>query len=782
MLAAITWFVLEPARDAVLPVLLAPDRPAASALARLALASLAPWQAGLVVLAAGLGVGILLLERRGRPLSRLLAGPPGPMLVACAAAGLWLGHGYIGHGVLLSGDTIAHMAMLRDRIAAVRAGQDPTWTNLTYLGLPLQAFYAPTTFWPLLQAALLTGAPDATLRGFLFAMHALSGLAGYALARRLGTSRFGAAMAALVYAGSFAHLHLLLYRGALPQALSAVLLPLALLFVREVALRPVRPDPRWLGAWLGLVLSAAGLAINYTPLAVLVGVHMAVLAAACLARRGGRAARTAALLAAAAAAAGLAACVLLPAAMAGSEVLPLSPLHLLSLRWPGLDYVGQLLLWRAWRTDFPGGAAYLGLVAVALAATAAWRLARDPGRNPGRGAAVRTLVALLALSFVLRGLHVRDIMPTVLYVALLAGEAAAHLATLPRLGPSAPALVAGLLLLDLGSTAIQPVGRTDKGWLEAAGATLAAAVPPTRTLELQVHGGRAEAVPGPGIMAWSGAEFLGAGHVEMATPAWVHADLAAFMAEADLDATGTLSPRTTDLLCLLRVGRIVGVGRDRLGLPPGIAAARDEPGLGRVVQPDCRYRIVFAPTLLVAGTPGINPGPDPRVDYRARHAASLIPAEAAFLDALLAIMRLDRRTGGADALVLRPGSEPASGPALRPEAGVSVRDYRVSTGRIDIALDAPAAGFVRLSHAWHPRVRVTDDGQAIRALADVTGCLVVPIHAGANTLRIAPMPDVWQRIGERVSLAVLLGLAGLAAAAALLSRPWRLARGLRRPA
>ena len=754
--AGTTWLVIEPLRDRLLPALLAEHRPAPNELVSLALAGMGLVQWAVLGLLAGYGVACVLVEWRYRAVSAVLAGPPRLMLALFLLILLWLGHSYIGSGVLLSGDTIAHVSMLATRADAVRRGQDPTWSNWTYLGLALQSFYAPTTFWPLVRLTLLTGSPTIALRCFLLVAHVSSGLAGYALAREFKLGRLGACFAAIVYAGAFAHLHLILYRGAIPQALSAAIFPLALLFTHRIAAGPRAAI--WGGNWIALSLVTGELLANYTPLAIVGGAHMAALALLAL-RWDSAPARLSALAAAAVAAAMLAAFVLIPAADAGSEVLPLSLGSLLTLSVPTAAYLDHLLVWRAWRTDFPGGAAYLGVVAVGFGC---FQIA-----TAFRERRTLTLAGLLALSLVLSGLHVRDVTFTLAYVALLAGLG--EQAVLRRFGSarrgvaaSAPAIVLLLFLLDLGSTAVQPVGRTDKGWLIAAGSFLAQQVPSTRTLPMEVRDGRIVASAGPSLLDWQPAEFVASGHVEMATRAWIYAEEAGYMVESDLAAAPPhLQPATRELLCLLRVGRIVGVGRTAMGLPASVPDTMPDGPLGRVLAPQCASPVVFAPQLESSTEP-----PFPAMlDYRPRYGATVLPRFRDHLDRVVGEMAFDPASGQA-ARILVPNlpATARSTPVTQDERpSVEIASYVVGPARIDLTLSVNSDGYLRLSHAWDRRLVVRRNGTVVATWRDVTGCIVVAVKAGRTSLSIEPGSPGAEFIGLAVTAASLMAL-GLFAA------------------
>ena len=706
-----------------------------------------PSAVAILLVCAMAAIATVVIELRARAWSGILAAQQAPLLVTTAVLTLWFGHAYLGPGVLLSGDTVAHVSMAATRAAAVVAGQDPTWTFLKYNGIPLQGFYAPTTYIPWLWLTRVTGDVSLALRLLLFAAHVLGAAGMFFAARRIGLDRSGAMFATLAFAGSFAHLHMLLYRGAIPQSVSIALLPWALGFLQGVAV----PRGRARAAdWFGLAFAAAGLVVNYTPFAILAVPFLAgflaiAYAAAPRADRARPLPLVLALAAAGLAVVLLSAFMLLPAAAAGSEVKPLVLDRLLFLRWPSADYVDHLLVWRAWRTNFPGAAAYLGLSLLALAAIAVAGAWRTPSRLWALG-----LAALFVLSLFARAEHARDIMMTLTLLALLAGIGGQVV-----LGGRAGLAVLALVLLDLGSTSFQPVGRSDKGYLETAGAWLAAQEPSSRTLDGITLGDRY--VPGsPSLIAWHGAELLGGGNVEMATPSWVYDDLAAVMVRRDLDGPlARLTDRTRTLLCLLRVGRIVADDRGSIGLPERIADTAVEGPLGRVLSPGCGYAVGFAPAVAVSDMPGV----DPRVTYAVDGVEPRLPAFLTFLDALVAGTGLDAR-GVAERWLVRAPLPPV--PAGGQTGPAVVHAYRVESGRVTIDLDVPRAGYVRLSHSFHTRLTVRRAGpesaEVLPMVADVMGFLVVPVPAGRSLLEIVPRPDPAARTGERVSLGALAAL------------------------
>lgn len=79
------------------------------------------------------------------------------------------------------------------------------------------------------------------------------------------------------------------------------------------------------------------------------------------------------------------------------------------------------------------------------------------------------MLAFLGISLVLRGQLARDIIYTLFFISALAGLGADWLiARFPQWPRLALALL-GIILLDLAPTAVQPVARSDKKFLDEAG-------------------------------------------------------------------------------------------------------------------------------------------------------------------------------------------------------------------------------------------------------------------------------------------------------------------------
>ncbi len=165
-------------------------------------------------------IAALWLDLRGRLFSRFIDSAPDRAFLAAFGIMLaWLGHAYLFSGVLLAGDTGTHIARFHEISEwLIRNHELPGWTNFQYLGSSLLGFTGPLTYVIGGMVDWFVQDASTTAKLLLFTLHLIAGWLAFALLRRLGLSRFAATVGALAYAGSFAHLHLFLYRGVFPQA------------------------------------------------------------------------------------------------------------------------------------------------------------------------------------------------------------------------------------------------------------------------------------------------------------------------------------------------------------------------------------------------------------------------------------------------------------------------------------------------------------------------------------------------------------------------------------
>src|SRR6266481_921378 len=485
-LAAITLLVIDPAKyPLIAAVRSAGGLPSFPTLLSILHQQFGVFEYSLFVVVVILSILLVLIESFGKTISAILLSQTWMLLVLYFSLTVWFGHSYVDPGKLLLGDSAAHIVLATLRESALTQHQFPYWTNFLYLGQPLPEFYSPTSYWPIAWLATAIGDSTMATKLFMLLAHVLSGFCSFALMRQLGMTRLWAFFGGLFFVGSFAHLHQVLYRGTIPQALCFAFLPLALLFLHRV----MTSQGHLNYAWIGLSFSSAALLINYLPFGIAAGFFMALFAIGLLLSGVARWARLVPVMSASAMAVVLAAFVVLPVAVASYANASLSAGHLWHFGLPTADYLNHLVIWRAWRNFAPDSAAYLGITTIILALLGLYRAWRDPDSAADR----RTLLlifALLILSVFTRGEKVRNIIFVLCFVSVLAAFGAGFVLHRSSRIRSAPAILLALLLLDLGSTAVQPLARTDLTSIEKAGYFLAGQRPPTRTLVGNIEDGR----------------------------------------------------------------------------------------------------------------------------------------------------------------------------------------------------------------------------------------------------------------------------------------------------
>ena len=157
-----------------------------------------------------------LRDRRFTALLRTATPAQGFCLMLLLVA--WTGHAYLGRGVLLGGDTGTHIARFLEVARGLEGGRLPTWTNYQFTGAPLLWFTGPFTYVVGGALAWALGSAVVAAKAILFTMHLAAGWAFYAWMRRLDLTPTTSALAAALFSGCFAILHLFLYRGVFPQA------------------------------------------------------------------------------------------------------------------------------------------------------------------------------------------------------------------------------------------------------------------------------------------------------------------------------------------------------------------------------------------------------------------------------------------------------------------------------------------------------------------------------------------------------------------------------------
>jgi 6-pyruvoyl-tetrahydropterin synthase related domain len=699
------------------------------------------------------------LERRERTFSAFLVTMPRmPFAVVFWILLAWLAHAYFFSGVLLGGDTGTHIARFLEVRRGLEEGALPQWTNFQYLGSPLLGFTGPLTY-------VVGGAVDyfvhdsvVTAKLLLFGLNVLSGWLAYAVLRRFGLTCFGAALGALAFAGSFAHLHLFFYRGVFPQAFTICFF-LAVFLTAEGLMRS--EHMRWLD-WAGFAFATGLLIVTHQPHAAFVAAYLALFGAISIATGRWRAVALPRLATAGMFGVAIATVAVLPILVESGWVMLLPEGGMFSFHVPTAQRLLNLVMWRnnrtTWGTDYW---AYLGIVLVGLALAGVTAALRDRFATE-RGRLVLAVLPCLALSFFLANPVVRDIMFLLFFVAVLGGIGADAARTWLAAWPRAGLVIMLALLVDLSSTAIQPVARNDKQFLIDAGRYLETTAPNERVMEIGIDAAglvTADIGPDAGPISYESMVQRIAGHHNMAaTLVHNYAETAVKMAEADLRRDGTLSPQSAGLLALFNVGRIFCANSVSSGCPERFVPSVVEGPLGAVVRVPAATPVLYSRRLTaMPARPSLDKPMLWTEDFTAGDPR--VAQLSAYLRLYLDEAQPDWTTREASSLPVLEIPQRQPDTVTSASWHARLEDYAVSLGKVTAVVTVDGPGYVQLSHPWFPSNVVRVNGVVVTPIESALHLVVVPLMAGSNSIEITP---------SVTSIRVLSAGVSAAAAAAIL--------------
>ena len=709
---------------------------------------------------------LVYLERCYRSVCKLLLTPtPGQSLTLLTIVVAWLGQAYLYPGVLLGGDSGSHTARFLEVREGFAAGIIPQWTNFDYLGSPLLGFTGPLLYVTGGALDLLIKDPVATAKVLLFATHLGAGWAFYILLMRLNVSRAAALLASIGFAGSFAALHLFLYRGVFPQAFTIILVILVF-YAAEGMMREV--GALWRN-WLILAVGTGMLIINHQPHALFAGFYLAIWGILSVLLGRWRLSRLWLPISAGFVGVGTAAIAVVPILAEADWVMIDPEGALFRFHLPTLARLLQLVEWRDTRTTYGIDYwAYLGIVLVGLAIFGGLAALRGSlGQEHQRLAAISA--STLAISLFVYNPVVRDVIFILFFVGMLGAFGLQRLTQAAHLGSRWPMAVALALILDVVSTSVQPVARSDKEFLVTAGRYLAKTAPEERIAEIGVaQDGSVTADIGPGsgpLSAYATVQRVAGHHNMAATRVHNYAVTVIEMAAGELRKEGRVGPRTLSLLRLLNVTRIICSTPSTMGCPENFVQATEETPLGRVIHIDNAGPAVFAQQLIAMAPPDNLDKPMLWAEDFADKQNSQVQRTESFLDEYLSNAGFSWESRKAEALPVRnvPVGVPERS-SNKPDWRPSVTDYRVSLQRVRLTITANGPGYAQLTHPWYPATAVDLNGKRITPLQGALDLLVIPLAAGINSIIIEPVTTPVRRDAAMVSAAMLV-IAGLVATA-----------------
>lgn len=651
----------------------------------------------------------------------------------------WCGQAYLYPGVLLGGDTGSHIARFLEMRRGLEGGSLAQWSNYDYLGSPLLGFTGPFTYVVGGLLDFLIRDPVATAKTLLFSTHLATGWAFYALLRRLNFAIGPSLIAAIGFSCSFALLHLFLYRGVFPQQFTIVFLVLTF-YAAEGLMRGLPGRGR---DWLLFALTTAGLVTNHQPHALFVAVYLGLYGVTSIAVGRWTIAKLPLLASAGAMGLAIATIAVVPIVVESDWVMINSDSGFLRLQWPTLQRLSQLILWRDTKTttgiDYW---AYVGLASTALGLFGGWAaLSRRLG-NERRNFALALLPGVIA-SFILFNPVVRDVMFIVFFVGLFAALGIEHLTALSRPGGKVLVLCFIAVVIDVASTSVQPVARTDKQFLIDAGHYLERSAASQRILEADFERNGAFHIdigPGAGpVSYYSTVARVGGVHNMAATRVHNYIATIAKLAEADLRQQGRLSTETETLVGLLNASRIVCFEPATTGCPARFVGAEQEAPLGAVIHIRDATPAIFSQTLQEMAPPlGLDKpmlwdrqfeGPDPQV-----------AAIQAFLERYVEAAAIDMHSHYSIALPVRhfPRTSKSLSPVGNSTWHARMTSYDVGLQRVSATIESSGPGYAQLAHPWYPATEVRINGRRVQPIEGALDFMVLPIETGVNVIEIRP--------------------------------------------
>lgn len=725
------------------------------------LRALGPLDVALAVLTIASVMALALHEWRWNGFSRLLAtATPLQAFALLTVLAAWFGQSYLGTGILLGGDTGTHVARFMEIRRGLENGSLPLWTNYQYAGAPLLWFTGPLSY--VAGGVLAFLVQDAVLatKLFLFTLHLSSAWVCFALLRRFEIRPIPAMVVAAGFAGSFGHLHLFLYRGVFPQAITLV--ALVVLFYSADGL--LRRRGRRAANMMVFALATACLIVNHQPHALFAAFYLAIFGAILLVLRFWKWRDLPLLVLAGVLGTIVGAIAVLPTIVEADWVMLEADSGLFRLQLPTLERIGHLLLWRntrtTWGIDYW---AYLGLGMIGLAATGIVAMLRGRLSSDHRALAIAALGSLVVCLFVYNPV-VRDVMFLLLFGGMLAAIGWQSLSDAAWLSDRRRLTVVTVVMLDLLSTSIQPITRTDKSFLIDIGLTLERIAPHQRVVEVAIdRDGKLAIDMGPDgspASAYATYQRVAGNHNMAATRVHNYLLAALALAQHDLHTNRRLSPRTETLLATMNVGRVICHTSSANGCPADFSTARDEPVLGRTVIIAGATPVVFSQHLIAMASPA---GAEKPMlwpwDFEELTKPDQIFGINAFLTKLVDHQGFEPATATAQAIAV--GWDHRLAPLLADTITWHpvLRDYQVGLDRVTMRIESDRSGFAALAHPWFPSLVVTVNGHAIQPIRSAIGMMVIAIGPGVSDVSFE---DGWTPVRK---LAVWISLIGLLAIA-----------------
>jgi hypothetical protein len=747
-----SWFVIDPLKYILVALLESGTPPGHAVVQTIKQIGIFEW----VFLGAvgALGLSMVYSEIRYKALSKAVAGiSQRAFWLTFLSVLSFLSHSYLIKGDVVGGDASSHISRIAHASYGFASGKVPSWDNFYYAGSTFLEFTGPLYFWVGGLLSVAIGDPTITTKVLLFAGSILSGVFFFFCMREHGLGRYGAAIGGAVYAGAYAHLHELLIDGNHPQVLTLMFAPLSVLFLHRFLSAGGKKN------WFMLTLINIGLLVNHQSMGKQFGVMLIFYSIIYLIGHRERLARLWGLSASALASILGASAVIVPILLEREWVMMYNNPRLLDFEIPSLGYFAAMF---SWNLSVREGGKYLGMVAAIFCLAAIIKMVRS---QKLKGDTLLTLAVFLCLglSFFLRGSHVKHIVVTLFFFSFLTAVGADVLRD--RLGGTWTLVVLTVLLfLDLGSTSFQPINRTDKQYLHAAGRHLERARPGMRVLNTQTWRDPEEIFasigPGASITSYYKVPHATGAHSLAATRIHNYLAVAIKDAESELNAFGRLGKKGSRELCLFNIGLLVNDNGEEMGFPRRVETNVSDPLLGRAVRLENCSPVIFSEKLRYLKK--TSPFDKPVLwNEQFEQPNEQIKELREFMASSMKDMQYSPERGTAEFLYVREGAgamKPA-GEGEGKSGGVPiVSRYREDMTSLRMNVRAPSKGFVQIANSWYPTLVARRNQELVKVYPGFQYSTVVPVVEGNNEIELIYTRSKQRTVWMMISLSVVVAL------------------------
>ncbi len=639
-----------------------------------------------------------------------------------------LSHSYLETGWLITGDSNAHIARVSHLVNANKENIFYGWSNFFYGGTPVLEFYPPLFFD---ISAFFTQFFDSVYWGVkltLFLSNMLSVLGMYFFLRLLRLPTRAVIVGALIYAVSFAHIHLILLRGMLPQSLIFMFLPW--LFWAGHRCFIERHDNKYFYICF-MALCLGGMLLSHIVTALYVFILLSVFLFTHIEVKHYKNTFVSLVIIG-----------IIAILLAGYAIFPVFlekqgllmghiPLTLF-FNVPSLDELAFLLNFRKGQVG-SGSITFLGYMPLVLAMIALIVYAKKEHT-------IRIVFVLCMISLVFKISYVREDVFLLFFISILSAYGFRFLTE--KISSRLYCFVYGIVFIELFLGSIYPLARTDKMFYQDIAHYIQKHFVNKRIVVAGIQKNNQYDVsigPNGGILGTFDIQKLDGPH-NMTVPL-THNYTASLLkkVEADLNERHELTQQTIRLLCAYNVATVLIIDE----------ANQDF----RTLDTDCATPVLFSNKIMVSGQ---------------QFALSDYPViwredddkETHVLFAKNALLQFEKNispdTKSLNTIAVRNIPEHARGMNDGNIKNLSILDYVVKRNHISLHILSDSNGYIRLAHPVFHHLRVLQNDREVIPMQDTVGMMILPIEKGDTFIHIEAYNSQLRMILSYLSRGVLL--------------------------